>query len=121
MMFSIMTPDDVLEQIRRRLHSERLRVNMTQGEVASFAGISTLTVNRFENGGQTSIMNVLKIAEAVGALGLFADLAKIPVATSIAETLSEYQPQRQRASRAKSRSGGRTGRDNQNKKASGDE
>ena len=53
-----------------RFRDYRLRANMTQKEVAEMAGLSVLTVYRFENGSVTNIAlsSFLLLLKAVGCV-----------------------------------------------------
>lgn len=61
---------ELVRMLGSRFKDYRLRANMTQKEVAEMAGLSTLTVYRFENGTVTniSLSTFLLLMKAVGCI-----------------------------------------------------
>ena len=61
---------ELVRMLGGRFKDYRLRANMTQKEVAEMAGLSVLTVHRFENGTVTniSLSTFLLLMKAVGSI-----------------------------------------------------
>lgn len=68
--FSDYSAPELVRTLGRRFKDYRLRANMTQKEVAEMAGLSVLSVYRFENGTVTSISlsTFLLLMKAVGCI-----------------------------------------------------
>ena len=61
---------ELVRMLGSRFKDYRLRANMTQKEVAEMAGVSSLTVHRFENGAvkNISLSTFLLLMKAVGSI-----------------------------------------------------
>lgn len=61
---------ELVRMLGSRFKDYRLRANMTQKEVAEMAGLSSLTIYRFENGTVTniSLSTFLLLMKAVGCI-----------------------------------------------------
>lgn len=61
---------ELVRMLGSRFKEYRLRVNMTQKEVAEMSGLSVLTIHRFENGttGNISLGNFLLLLKSVGCI-----------------------------------------------------
>lgn len=61
---------ELVRMLGNRFKDNRLRANMTQKEVAEMAGLSVLTIHRFENGSATniSLTTFLLLMKAVGTI-----------------------------------------------------
>ena len=61
---------ELVKMLGSRFKDYRLRANMTQKEVAEMAGLSSLTIYRFENGMVTniSLSTFLLLMKAVGCI-----------------------------------------------------
>jgi transcriptional regulator with XRE-family HTH domain len=61
---------ELVSMLGSRFKDYRLRANMTQKEVAEMAGLSSLTIYRFENGTVTniSLSTFLLLMKAVGCI-----------------------------------------------------
>ena len=67
---------ELVQMLGSRFKDYRLRANMTQKEVAEMAGLSVLTVHRFENGTvrNISLGTFLLLLKAVGSINDLNDL-----------------------------------------------
>lgn len=67
---------ELVRMLGSRFKDYRLRANMTQKEVAEMAGLSVLTVYRFENGTVTNIAlsSFLLLLKAVGCINDLSEL-----------------------------------------------
>src|ERR1700735_4302650 len=96
------TPVAVVSAQRRMgeyLATWRKRRQLTVAQVADRAGISRYTVMRLENGEGASMENLLRVARALGVLGLLA-AALDPYATALGRLRAqESLPKRVRTSR----------------------
>ena len=68
--YSEYSAPELVRMLGSRFKDYRLRANMTQKEVAEMAGLSVLTVYRFENGTVTNIAlsTFLLLLKAVGSI-----------------------------------------------------
>ena len=68
--YSEYSAPELVKMLGIRFKDYRLRANMTQKEVAEMAGVSVLTVYRFENGTVTNIAlsSFLLLLKAVGCI-----------------------------------------------------
>ena len=57
-----------MQALGRRLARHRLNRNLTQAAVAAEAGVSTLTVQRIEQGHSSQAANLIRILRALGLL-----------------------------------------------------
>lgn len=76
MDYSEYSAPELVRMLGRRFKDYRLRANMTQKEVAEMAGLSVLSVYRFENGTVTniSLSTFLLLMKAVGCINGLDDL-----------------------------------------------
>lgn len=67
---------ELVRMLGARFKDYRLRANMTQKEVSEMAGLSVLTVHRFENGTITNISlgTLLLLLKAIGCINDLNDL-----------------------------------------------
>ena len=74
--FSDYSAPELVKMLGSRFKEYRLRANMTQKEVAEMAGLSVLSVYRFENGTVTniSLSTFLLLMKAVGCINDLNDL-----------------------------------------------
>lgn len=72
---SLSTPE-LIRLIGQRFRDYRLRVNMTQKEVAEKAGLSVITVSKFE-GGQSINLSISSLAMMLRAIGCIDKLAEL--------------------------------------------
>jgi len=74
--YSDYSAPELVRMLGRRFKDYRLRANMTQKEVAEMAGLSVLSVYRFENGTVTniSLSTFLLLMKAVGCINGLDDL-----------------------------------------------
>lgn len=74
--YSEYSAPELVRMLGRRYKDYRLRANMTQKEVAEMAGLSVLSVYRFENGTVTniSLSTFLLLMKAVGCINGLDDL-----------------------------------------------
>lgn len=91
-----------LRAIGRRAKQLRLLRNLRQEELASRAGVGVATIHRFEKTGTASIVNVLRIATALGVEAPFATLFETPAYKTLDEALARPKlATRKRAARQK--------------------
>jgi transcriptional regulator with XRE-family HTH domain len=100
-----LSDEAVLTEIGLRLTRLRLDRNLTQGEVATEAGVSRDTVQRLERGQSVTLSGLLRVLRALGLIEGLDALIPAPLASPI-EQLERASGQRQRASGT---SGGRRG------------
>jgi transcriptional regulator with XRE-family HTH domain len=93
--------DAALRALGRRLARHRLNRNLTQAALAAEAGVSTLTVQRIEQGRSLQAANLIRILRALGLLGNLDALVPEPAISPIQQARMRGRV-RQRAS---SRSG----------------
>ena len=68
--YSEYSAPELVRMLGSRFKDYRLRANMTQKEVAEMAGLSVLTIHRFENGMVTniSLTTFLLLMKAIGSI-----------------------------------------------------
>lgn len=74
--YSDYSAPELVKMLGHRFKDYRLRANMTQKEVAEMAGLSVLTVYRFENGTvmNMSLSSFLLLLKAVGSINDLSEL-----------------------------------------------
>jgi len=78
-------PTEVARRLAQRLRALRLQRNWKRDTLAKRAGVSPASLKRFENSGEVSLGNLLKLCHALGRLGELDDLLQPPVVRSLAE------------------------------------
>lgn len=90
----------VARQLGNRVRALRLHADLKIETLALRAGVSEMTVRRFETTGRGSVETLLKLALALGRLDEFAALLQPPSATSVDEFVARRQtPDRKRGRR----------------------
>ena len=79
------SPEEMADQLARRLRDERLRRDWKQSTLAERSGVSLPTIRRYERTGRTSLENFLRLCHALGRLDEFDGLLEPPAASSLAE------------------------------------
>ena len=93
-------PADVAKEVAQRLRALRLGRRWTRDTLAERADVSVASLKRFENTGQVSLENLLKLCAVLGRLGDWDELFQPPPARSLAELERRAEaPPRQRGSR----------------------
>jgi transcriptional regulator with XRE-family HTH domain len=82
--FLLVTPREVATTLAARLRALRLERRWKRETLAARAGVSAASLKRFENTGEVSLANLLKLATALDRLDDF-DILRSPPATSIEE------------------------------------
>lgn len=59
---------EILTQLAEKVRKKRLRLNMTQKEVAELAGVHFNTISKFEQGNDITLMSLIQILRAVEEL-----------------------------------------------------
>lgn len=96
---TLLTQHDVERLLGERVRALRLAADMKIDTLAERAGVSTMTVRRFETTGRGSLDTLLKIALALGRLDEFAELLKPPPARSVDEFVAQGEAQTRRRGR----------------------
>ncbi|WP_129666413.1 helix-turn-helix transcriptional regulator [Phytoactinopolyspora endophytica] len=97
---SLLTRRDVARQLGERVRALRLRADMKIETLAEHAGVSEMTVRRFETTGRGSVDTLLKLALALGRLDEFAELLAPPSARTVDEFVARgTAPARKRGRR----------------------
>lgn len=97
-MQSFLSPHELAERIRDRARMRRLHINMTQRELAERAGVSYGSVKRFEQTGEISLKNLLRIAIVLDAADEFESLFHTASYQSVRELVeSKKKKQKKRA------------------------
>jgi transcriptional regulator with XRE-family HTH domain len=69
MNFEAMTDKAVLEELGRRIQSQRLNANLVQADVAQKAGISRRALQNLESGRVCTLSLLIRVLRALGKLG----------------------------------------------------
>ena len=98
MDFSFATPDEIAQELTRRLKAVRLAQGIQQPELALRAGVSVGTIKTLENKGRSTMASLIRVVQA---LGLTQDLQQAFVlqVQSIADMEQTQKATRQRAPR----------------------
>lgn len=96
MRFDFYTPSEITMLLGTRLKEQRLRLNLTQNQLAEKAGMGKSTIIRIESGQGGTLENTIRVAIALGLINEFASLFAFEP-SNIDEVMSEKKP-RQRAS-----------------------
>lgn len=92
-----LTDPAVLVEIGARLRRHRLRLDLTQQQLADNAAVSKRTVERLEAGESTQLSSFLRVCRALDLLDRFEDLVPEPLPSPV-EQLERQGRERQRAS-----------------------
>ncbi|WP_426237203.1 helix-turn-helix transcriptional regulator [Pseudomonas sp. TWP3-2] len=65
---SLSKPGEIVKRLCQRLRTERLALQMTQGDVAARAGLGINTVSNLEAGRNVSFESVIRVAMVLGRL-----------------------------------------------------
>jgi len=94
---NLYTSQDVAQQIADNAKQLRLSQNMSRKTLALQSGVSLGSIQRFEQTGKISLINLLNIAHALSALKDFQSLLQLPEPQTIQEMIQrEKQPKRGR-------------------------
>jgi len=91
----------ILKELGRRIARYRLNRNLTQGALATEAGVSTRTLHRVEHGNSTHLSNLIRLLRALDLLENLEALVPQPALSPI----QQLKMSGKRRRRASSRSG----------------
>ena len=77
-LVGIKTPENVAEDLMHKMKVHRKEAKLSAKELAKRSGVKESTLRYGENTGRISLMNLLRIADALGYLKEFEDLAERP-------------------------------------------
>jgi transcriptional regulator with XRE-family HTH domain len=69
MNFEAVTDRAILEELGRRVQSQRLNANLVQAEVAQKAGVSRRALQNLESGRVCTLSLLIRVLRALGKLG----------------------------------------------------
>ena len=98
---NLQTPKEMMDLIAHRFRQLRLHQNRTRAALAARAGINENTIKRFENTGQITLANLLRLALVMDAQQEFLNLFPQTQVQSIAAL--EKQAQHRQRARVKSK------------------
>lgn len=99
-MFSLQSPESVSRQLGARLRALRLARNVSQADLARMTGASLSSIRRLEAAGQSTLVLLVRVAQALHAADALDDLfASTGHSIAQAEALAQAG-RRQRARRA---------------------
>lgn len=91
-------PKEIQQHIAKRVKEKRLRMNITQKELAERSGVSLGSVKRFEQTGDISLKHLLNIALVLDSLDEFTTLFSASEDLTIDELIEQKStPKRKRA------------------------
>jgi len=96
--FTFASPTELSKEVARRIKAQRMRLDISQPELAQRAGVALGTVSGFEKTGKATLETVLRL---IVSLGLTKELEPLFLQqpTSIKELEQASMPVRQRVSR----------------------
>ena len=99
-MFTLKSSKELAEEISDRAKQHRIKLNITQRELAERSGVSFGSVKRFEQKGEISLKHLLQIAVVLRLAGDFESLFKEQRYKSIDDVIQEKnKKERKRAGR----------------------
>lgn len=98
------TDEAIMGELGARLRRLRLRQNVTQGDLATEAGVSSQTVRKAEDGGSVRLSSLIRLMRALGVGGGIQGLVP-EESPSPLELLDRQGRERQRAARSAERPG----------------
>jgi transcriptional regulator with XRE-family HTH domain len=98
--FTFATPSELCKEIAWRIKAQRMRLEISQPELAQRSGVALGTVSGFEKTGKATLETLLRL---IVALGLTKELEPLFLQkpTSIKELEEASRPVRQRVTRKK--------------------
>lgn len=96
--FSFATADEIALELAGRLRAARLAQGLQQSELALRAGVSAGTVKTLEKSGQSTVISLIRVVQALG-LTQHLQQAFVLEVRSIAQMEQAQHAQRQRAPR----------------------
>jgi len=98
-MYELLTSKEIQVDISNKIKLLRLKLNITQDSFAQSIGISKPTYMRFENGGEGSFENFIRIMQGTGRIFELENILKMENYSPIeAFETAKKKPLRQRAS-----------------------
>lgn len=85
MLPSLLTPIEIQIQLAHRFKALRLIAGYKRSTLAKRAGVSEASLKRFENSGEVSLKNLLRLAHSLNHLQEFNALFQPPEARTLAE------------------------------------
>ncbi|MCF6248161.1 MAG: helix-turn-helix domain-containing protein [Desulfobacula sp.] len=85
MKFSFNTPKETAKDLSRKLKDLRLLKKWKRSTLARRSGVTESSLRRFEQTGQVSLNNFLKLLHALGRLDETENLLKLPTVQSLEE------------------------------------
>lgn len=99
-MFTLKSPKELAEEISSRAKQHRIKLNITQRELAERSGVSFGSVKRFEQKGEISLKHLLQIAVVLRLIGDFESLFNEQRFKSMDDVIQEKRKkERKRAGR----------------------
>lgn len=98
MNINFATAPELSQEMARRLKAHRMKLGVSQPELAQRAGVALGTVSAFENTGKTTLNTFLRLVMALGLVAELEHLFTVPI-LSISELEQSLEPQRQRVRR----------------------
>jgi HTH-type transcriptional regulator / antitoxin HipB len=96
----IQTPAGAQRLLADRVRAVRVDLGLKQTTLAARAGVTLASLRRFEQVGEVSLKNLMRICHALGRLDEFEEILRPPAAATMAELESRVaQPKRKRGSR----------------------
>lgn len=99
MEFFLKAPTEYASEIAARAKTYRLAANLTQEELADRAGLTTITLRRFENTGNGSLETVIRIAMALNKQAEIEALFEVPTFVDVFGNKEDLTLDRKRARR----------------------
>ncbi|MCQ2463748.1 MAG: helix-turn-helix domain-containing protein [Clostridia bacterium] len=93
------TDSNIISSFGKEIKEYRVRLNLTQSDLASECGISSSTLERIENGSDTKFSNIIKIMRAFNLIDNLGFM--IPDVEDDFKAYYENKPKRKRASKPK--------------------
>ncbi len=89
MDYLLLTPDDIIKSLAKRVRDIRKRRKISQKQLAKRSNVSYGSLRRFEETGQISLESLVKIAMELGLTNEINELFTHPVYNSLEEVINE--------------------------------
>ena len=84
MDLSTKTPDELQEELGRRLRANRISRNLSQSDLAGKAGVSLKTLKNLEHGNGSSVETLLRTLKGLDAVQVLEQIAPVPTVSPLA-------------------------------------
>lgn len=100
MEWTLLSEQEILEKIGKRMQTSRLERNLTQKEIAEWSGVSLTTVQRLEKGKPVNTEHLIRILRAFDMLEklelIFPDIVPSPILVKKMQGKKKYRARKKK-------------------------